>query len=88
MFETIGLIGSICFAINSWPQAWLSYRTKTAKGVSLLLLIFGTIGGFCSLFYVVATKQYVIVPNFFCGLLGLLVVFYYKIKDIRKGAES
>lgn len=87
MFEAIGLIGSICFAINSWPQAWLSYRTKTAKGVSLMLLIFGTIGGTCSLFYVVATKQYAIVPNFFCGLLGLLVVFYYKLKDLRKGEK-
>ena len=88
MFETIGLIGSICFAINSWPQAWLSYRTKTAKGVSAMLLIFGTIGGICSLTYVIATEQYAIIPNFFCGLLGLLVVSFYKIKDLCKGTKS
>ncbi|MBE6453849.1 MAG: PQ-loop repeat-containing protein [Alphaproteobacteria bacterium] len=86
MFELIGLIGSICFAINSWPQAWLSYRTKTAKGVSLSLLVLGTIGGLCSLVYVIATHQYAIVPNFLCGLMGILVVFYYKLQDLRKGA--
>ena len=85
MFETLGLIGSFCFAINSWPQAWLAYKSKTARGVSLLLLVLSTIGGSCSLFYVVATKQYAIIPNFLCGLMGVLVVLFYKIKDIRQG---
>ncbi len=87
MFELIGLIGSLCFAVNSWPQAWMSYKNKSAQGVSLYLLIFATLGGVCSLFYVVATKQYAIIPNFLCGLMGILVVFYYKLRDIIKGAK-
>ncbi|MBE6444200.1 MAG: PQ-loop repeat-containing protein [Alphaproteobacteria bacterium] len=88
MFELIGLIGSLCFAVNSWPQAWMAYKNKTAQGVSLYLLIFATLGGACSLVYVVATKQYAIIPNFLCGLMGILVVFYYKLHDIFKGAKQ
>ncbi len=84
MLEFVGLVGSICFAVNSWPQAWLAYKNKTAQGISLYLLIFATLGGICSLFYVIATKQYAIVPNFLCGLMGILVVFYYKLQDIFK----
>jgi uncharacterized protein with PQ loop repeat len=84
MFELIGLMGSLFLAVNSWPQAWMAYKNKTAQGVSLYLLILATIGGVCSLFYVVATKQYAIIPNFLCGLMGVLVVFYYKLCDIFK----
>ncbi len=84
MLEFVGLVGSICFAVNSWPQAWLAYKNKTAQGISLYLLIFATLGGICSLFYVIATKQYAIIPNFLCGLMGILVVFYYKLQDIFK----
>lgn len=87
MFELIGLIGSLCLAVNSWPQAMLAYKNKTAQGVSLYLLILATIGGVCSLFYVIATKQYTIIPNFLCGLMGILVVFYYKLHDIFKRAK-
>ena len=87
MFEIIGLIGSICFAVNSWPQAWLAYKNKTAKGVSIYLLIFATLGGVCSLIYVTATRQYAIIPNFLCGLMGILVVLYYKLRDIFKGIK-
>lgn len=88
MLELLGLIGSFCFAVNSWPQAWLAYRSKTAQGISLSLLVLSTIGGSCSLLYVVVTKQYAIIPNFLCGLLGVLVVLFYKIRDIRKGAAQ
>lgn len=85
MLELIGLIGSFCFAVNSWPQAWMAYKSKTAQGISLYLLVLSCIGGSCSLFYVIATHQYAIIPNFLCGLMGVLVVLFYKIQDIRKG---
>lgn len=87
MFEIIGLMGSLLLAVNSWPQAWMAYNNKTARGVSLYLLVLATIGGTSSLFYVIATKQYAIIPNFLCGLLGILVVFYYKLHDIFKSAK-
>ena len=89
MLELMGVLGSFCFAVNSWPQAWLAYKSKTAQGISLSLLVLSTIGGSCSFLYVVSTRQYAIIPNFLCGLLGVLVVLFYKIKDIRaKRAEN
>ena len=41
MQETIGLIGSLCFAFSSWPQAYYSWRTQSAKGVKCVLFFYG-----------------------------------------------
>lgn len=73
--------------INSWPQAWLSYRTKTAEGTSLALWILLFIGGTGSLVYAIGTKQYSMIPNFIGGMFGGGIVMYYKICDIRKGIK-
>ena len=88
MLEFIGLLGSICLAVNYWPQASFAYKHKTAQGVSVYLLIFATLGGLCTLLYVTVTKQYVIIPGSLCGLIGISIVSYYKLRDIFKEAKK
>ena len=41
MQEVLGLIGSLCFAFGSWPQAYYSWKTKSAKGLSGLFSVCG-----------------------------------------------
>lgn len=81
MQEIIGLIGSICFAISSWPQAYYSTKNRTAKGVKwsfLFLWLFGSI--FCTI-YAIGYQRYILLPNYICGGLGTLIVLIVKIKE-------
>lgn len=79
--EMLGLIGSICFAVATWPQAYHAIKNKTAKGVSGLYGSLLFVGGVCSTIYAAMTGQYVIVPNFLCGAIGIGIVMFYKIKE-------
>lgn len=83
LMELAGLAGSLCFAFGSWPQAWQAWKNKKVEGVSLLFTILCFIGGFCSSVYAVMTKQYVMLPNFAIGALGIAVVIYYQLKSRR-----
>lgn len=84
MQEIIGLIGAICFAISSWPQAYLCVKTKSAKGITwgfILLWLSGAI--FCTI-YVIARDKYVLLPNYVCGGLGMFVTLLIKIRENLK----
>ena len=81
MQEIIGLIGSLCFAFSSWPQAYLSYKTQTAKGITWLFLLLWLSGSvFCTI-YAIAFAKFVLLPNYIgCGL-GTLIVLWVKLKE-------
>ena len=81
MQEIIGLIGSLCFAFSSWPQAYLSYRTKSAQGVTWLFLLLWLSGSFFCTIYAVAFAKFVLLPNYICGGLGTIIVLWVKIKE-------
>ncbi len=81
MQEIIGLIGSLCFAFSSWPQAYLSYKTNSAQGITwsfLLLWLSGSL--FCTI-YAIAFAKFVLLPNYIFGGLGTLIVLWVKIKE-------
>ena len=81
MQDFFGLIGSLCFAFGSWPQAFLSWKTKSAKGINwsfILLWLSGSL--FCSI-YAIGVGKYVLLPNYICGGLGIAVVGFVKIKE-------
>lgn len=81
MQEFIGLIGSICFAVSAWPQAWLSYKTKSAKGVKWSFILLWLSGSVFSTFYALYTEQYVLLPNYVSGGLGITIVLVIKILE-------
>ena len=81
MQEIIGLIGSLCFAFSSWPQAYLSYKTNSAKGVKWSFLLLWLSGSFFSSVYALAFAKLVLLPNYICGGLGTIIVLWIKIKE-------
>lgn len=83
LMELAGLAGSLCFAFGSWPQAWQAWKNKKVEGVSLLFTSLCFTGGLCSSVYAVMTGQYVMLPNFVAGALGIAVVIYYQLKSGR-----
>ena len=83
MQEFIGLIGSLCFAFSSWPQAYYSWRKQSAKGVKWSFIFLWLSGSFFSSIYAVYYQKYMLLPNYICGGLGVLVVLYVRIKEYR-----
>ena len=81
MKEFIGLIGSICFAISAWPQAWLSFKTKSARGVKWSFILLWLSGSVFSTLYALYTEQYVLLPNYVSGGLGITIVLVIKMME-------
>lgn len=81
MQSFIGLIGSLCFAFSSWPQAYLSYKTKSAAGVKWSFLLLWLAGSLFSIIYAVALDKYVLLPNYFCSGTGAFVILWIKIRE-------
>ena len=81
MQNFIGLIGSLCFAISSWPQAYLSLKTRTAKGVKWSFIILWLSGSVFSSIYAIAIHKYMLLPNYLCGGLGTIIILYVKIRE-------
>ncbi|MBE6452889.1 MAG: PQ-loop repeat-containing protein [Alphaproteobacteria bacterium] len=87
MQEFIGLLGSICFAFSSWPQAYLSYKTQSAKGVKWSFLWLWIMGSVFSSIYATATDKLVLLPNYICGGAGALIVLVIKISETFKQTD-
>ena len=87
MQEFIGLIGSVCFALSSWPQACLSLRTKTAKGIQWSFLWLWVFGSFFCTVYAVSMGKLVLLPNYVVGGLGALIVLLVKIREEYFGVK-
>ena len=81
MQEFIGLIGSLCFAFSSWPQAYYSLKKQTAQGVKWSFILLWLSGSFFSTIYAIYLEKYMLLPNYICGGAGTLVVLYVKIKE-------
>lgn len=87
MFEFIGLVGSICFAVSSYPQVWYTIQTKDTKSISLSFLIIFLIGAFSFSAYAILTKQYILLPNYLFCALGFTIISFYKIKNLIRGYQ-
>lgn len=52
MVEIIGWIGAICFGISAIPQAYFTWKTKDASGLSWSFLLLWIIGVLCTWIYI------------------------------------
>ena len=84
MQEFIGLLGSLCFAFSSWPQAYYSWRKQSAKGVKWSFIFLWLSGSFFSSIYALYYQKYMLLPNYICGGLGVSVVLYIRIKEYKR----
>lgn len=87
MFSLFGLIGSICFAISSWPQVYYTIKTHDTKSVSLSFIVIFLIGAFSFTLYALMTRQFVLLPNYLFCFLGFFIILIYKLKNKVKGRQ-
>ena len=92
MIEAIGWIGSMAFAICAFPQCYKTYKTKSTKDLSWLMLILWLIGGVFSFIYVLSMNldmgeyQFPLLVNYIfsssCNihLIGSKVIYEKKTK--------
>lgn len=81
MFEIIGWIGAVAFAVSAIPQAWASFKQGHSEGVSPLFLALWLTGELCMILYSQAILgSWQLLFNYVFNLLCLLVIIWYKIK--------
>ena len=81
MQNLFGVIGSLFFAFGAWPQAFLSWKTKSAKGVNWSFILLWLSGSFFSSIYAIGTGKYVLLPNYILGGFGMAIVCFVKFQD-------
>lgn len=85
MYEVIGLLGSLLFAVCSWPLAYDSFKRRTAVGIKWSFVVIWFLAALFSAVYAVGVQKYVLLPNYLSGGLGIAVVLYIKIRETVKG---
>jgi uncharacterized protein with PQ loop repeat len=80
LLEIIGWIGAIAFAVCGAPQAWQSYKTKTAEGVSSLFLYLWLIGEIATIIYVIPKGHLPLLFNYLANLVFISIILYYKVR--------
>ncbi len=85
MYEVIGLLGSLLFAVCSWPLAYDSFKRRTAAGIQWSFVIIWFLAAVFSAVYAIGVQKYVLLPNYISGGLGILGVLYVKVRETLKG---
>jgi len=85
IFELIGWLSSICFALCGLPQAWTSYKRKESDGhIGMYLLwIFGEIFGIAYACLELGSPL-PLLTNYVVNILLLTVILYFKKSRIAK----
>lgn len=81
--EIIGWIGSVFLALCALPQAFHSYKTKSAEGVTWGLLALWFLGEIFTLIYVIPKAHIPLLFNYICNIVLLSIIIYYKIQDYK-----
>lgn len=82
--NTLGWIGSLCFAVCALPPAYLAWKLgRTPLDWGLLSL--WSMGEICTLLYVFfTTGDVILLTNYTANFMCLLVILRYKIFPIDK----
>lgn len=87
MYELIGWVGSILFALCALPQAWLCFKQKHARGISWLFLMMWLWGEVLTFTYVLPTGKLPLLANYVMNFILLLIIIFYKVKGEYGTAE-
>ena len=82
IFEVIGWIGTVCFAMCGAPQAWQCMRQGHTRGLSTSYLLLWLTGDVSYVISVWGQLGFVIwmMTNYLLNLLWLAIIFYYVIR--------
>jgi len=88
MVEVLGIIGSICFALCSFPQAYLTHKQGHADGVSTAYVVLWLLGEICTLAYIPSLNSAPLYVNYVCNLMCLFVILKYKVFPRRDKVDA
>jgi uncharacterized protein with PQ loop repeat len=80
LIETCGIIGSFMFGVCIFPQMYVTWKNKSAKGMNLYFLIAWLIGDILSMIYAVGIGAWPLLFNYGPSLIGVLYITYYYFK--------
>jgi uncharacterized protein with PQ loop repeat len=80
LFLTIGIIGSICFALSGFPQAIKSWRDGHSKGIATATVWLWLIGeaGTLAYTYYNYPQDYILLLNYLSNVIMVGIIFRYK----------
>ena len=86
----VSLIGTGCGLFSRVPQVMKTYKSKSAKDLSLKTMVINIFANSCFLFYMIVNKQYFIMFNCISviTLEGSLVYMKHKFKHIKKSSSG
>lgn len=88
LFETIGVIASVCTSISFIPQAIKTFKTKDVSGLSVLMYSIFNLGMFSWFIYGIYLKSYqMIFANFLCLCFSFPILLMI-IKYGNKGSKG
>lgn len=77
-----GWIGAALLAICGLPQAYISYKTKSAKGISWIFLLLWGSGEVLTFLYVLPRQDVLpLVWNYGLNIVFISVILFFKIKE-------
>ncbi len=81
--DFLGLMGSLAFAVCSWPQAYQALKTKSAKEIKWSFILCWLFASIFSAIYAIGIQKYMLLPNYVAGGLGILVVGIVKLFEAK-----
>lgn len=81
VFELVGWIGGVCFALCAVPQAVKAWRSRSTDDLSWGFLGMWLVGEICMLAYVIPTGNAPLLFNYAGNLVCLLVIIYVKVRQ-------
>lgn len=79
--ETIGWFGSILLAFCGAPQAWETFKTKSAKGLNWGFLLMWGIGELFTIAYIIPKWHWPLIFNYTANIFFISVIVFYKVKE-------
>lgn len=76
-FEVLGWLGSVCYSVYSFPQAYDAFKKGRTEGLSFWMILLLFSGSLCSLIYVLPDYHSPLFYNFFIGLCSHSVLLKY-----------
>ena len=88
LFQTIGWVGGMAFAVSAIPQVVLCARKKNAEGVSMSLILLMMLGGACLFTFCIWNQitrggQLPLIFNYALTFVSWLIIFCYKLYGSR-----
>lgn len=84
MMDYIGWIGGILLAFCGLPQAWESYKTKSAAGLTWGFLGLWGIGEIFTIIYIIPKWHWPLIFNYTANIIFISIIVYYKIRPGKR----